>query len=356
MFLLRATILAWPLSLACLAACGGDSDGGSGGPSEPPGGGGVPPTDIAGGATGIPANTASLQVLADNLNFATAVAVRDNSAWVAEGQLDHLLSPAQNGPPGPFRILGVNLNGGLNQQVISFLSPRPNLYPEGITAAADGTLYFGSVGERLIFSVAPGSIEPGGFLVDGSVFVRGVVGLDVDEPRNLVWACDSHRSVGGATALVGLSRADGSVQARHDMPENRFCGAVRVDSTGALLVTESASGRIYRSPPEAALTSGTLEEFGAPYEELRPVGGFSPKGIEILGGGVVILSNNQAGELYRLDQSGVELVQATLDGQPYAFNRPDGLARLAERELLVVENGDGEEAPSRLVKVTFDER
>lgn len=358
MLLSRPQRIVWPLLLAWLAACGNEGGEGSEGPTDEPMGPGPAPenTDIPGGLTGIPSDTAVVEMLAEGLNFATAVAVREGGAWVTEAQLDHLLQPAQSGPPDPFRIVGVSLKGRLTRQVISFLTPRPNLYPEGIAAAADGTLYFGSAGERLIFSVAPGSLEPGGFLIDNTVFGRGVVGLHVDEARGLVWACDSNRALGGPTAVLALSRADASVRARHAMPDDTFCGDVVVDAQGNVLVTESLGGALYRSPAAEAVTTGQDLELVAEFNVLRPSNGYSPKGIEVLGGGVIIVTNSEAGLLYRLDADGVEPVRATLGGQPYPFTRPDGLTRLAERELLVVENGDGGPNPSRLVKVTFDPR
>ncbi|MCA9705599.1 MAG: hypothetical protein KDK70_07120 [Myxococcales bacterium] len=54
-------------------------------------------------------DTASFEVLADGLDFPTTAAVIDGSAWVAEGQLDHLLGFDPAPPEPPFVLTRVAL-------------------------------------------------------------------------------------------------------------------------------------------------------------------------------------------------------------------------------------------------------
>ncbi|OQP84477.1 hypothetical protein [Rhizobium rhizosphaerae] len=51
---------------------------------------------------------ATMEVIASDLNVPTTVAVKDNAAYVVEGQLDHLFDPSA-GPADPYRILVLDL-------------------------------------------------------------------------------------------------------------------------------------------------------------------------------------------------------------------------------------------------------
>ena len=50
---------------------------------------------------------ATLEILKDDLDTPTTVAIQDGTAWVLQAQFSHLFGDEKNIPPGPFEILGV---------------------------------------------------------------------------------------------------------------------------------------------------------------------------------------------------------------------------------------------------------
>ena len=50
---------------------------------------------------------ATLEILKDDLDTPTTVAIQDGTAWVLQAQFSHLFGDEKNIPPGPFEILGI---------------------------------------------------------------------------------------------------------------------------------------------------------------------------------------------------------------------------------------------------------
>ncbi len=51
--------------------------------------------------------TITLEILRDNLDTPTTVAIKGDTAWVLQAQFSHLFGDEKNVPPGPFEIIGV---------------------------------------------------------------------------------------------------------------------------------------------------------------------------------------------------------------------------------------------------------
>jgi len=367
------------------AGSGGSSAGSAG--SAGNGGGG------AGGEASGPSGTLRVLSTGPELRAPTTAAVRGDNLWVVNGQLGGLFGGAP--PVLPFNVVSVPLAGGAVGATTIEL-PGDGFYPEGIASSSDGTLFVGSLPLGTVVRVAADSTTATPFVAAG-VAERGVVGLEVDEARELLWFCDTNpvATVPGG-AIVGVSLEDGSEVVRHAMPNRdsvggdagtsppgdagtddggtpaepapgapTFCNDLIVDSTGNLFATDS-TGRIFRVPAAGATTANSasvwldVPEIGAPTP-----GGFGANGLDIVGGSLVII-NIGSGSLVAVDPSSadpastVRTIRLTLDGAPATLCGPDGLETVpgSATDVVVIENGGCTNPPGgdgdRVVRVTLD--
>jgi sugar lactone lactonase YvrE len=305
----------------------------------------------------IAGDSGTVTVLADNMDVPTTVAVRGGNAWVPQGQFDHLPGMANAAtPPGPFVVSGVSLSGG---SAAGSISLPADFYPEGIAADPDtGELYVGSVTTGAIVKVGAGSTTQEAWLAAG-VLTRGAVGLRVDKERDLLWACDSSLSAMGA-ALVGIDLDDKSVRVRHEMSATGFCNDIVVDEDGTVYVTETFGGSVYKITPDKALTANSATAWLTVPEIAPPMAGaFGANGITILGQRMFIATTTTP-QLVRVDYkasnpaSTAKVVTLTQDGAAYTPSGPDGLTKISEHELLVVENSFAAPNHPRVSKVTLE--
>jgi len=316
----------------------------------------------------IAGDTGSIRVLASDMDTPTTVAVRNGIAWVPEGQFTHFPSLGGDGAPGPFQVRSVSLDGdGIRDTSIDL--PAPDFYPKGIAAnLATGDLYIGSILNGTIVKVPNAST-----LVEDEVFLpavpevleRGALGLRVDNKRGLLWVCDSN--IGATPArpggtLVGISLSDQSPAVRHKLPEGSICNDILVDPGGAIFFTEAAFGRIYRIPPDLALIDDSAQRWLDDAALAPPMPGqLGANGIA-LAGNRLFIANTSAGTLVRVDPSAedpastVSVVTLSENGvsPPVALSGPDGVFKLSDTQLLVVENGLGGSGLRRLIEVRLD--
>jgi sugar lactone lactonase YvrE len=362
-----------------LTACTDDDDIMAAGPgSSGSGGGGMGGSGTDAGVSGSggssdagpsgPSGTLTVLSAAPELRAPTTAAVRGNNLWVVNGQLSGLFGGAA--PTLPFNVVSLPLTGGAIDSTVVVL-PGDDFYPEGIAAAADGTLYVGSLNRGIVVKVPADSTTAMPFVAAG-VAQRGVVGLTVDDNRDLLWFCDSKPGVAGATgAIVGVSLDDGTEVVRHAMPNpvgagatdagappdagadsgvdagdgtappaagevSTFCNDLILDPTGNLFATDS-SGRIFRVPSAEVMTPNRASVWLSG-DALGP-----PNGLDIVGnrlvianGGLVAVDPNSNNPLATL-----KTISLTLDGAPVTLCGPDGLQTVpgSTTDLVVVENG-----------------
>lgn len=317
-----------------------------------------------------PGTTGTVRVLsADAAKLArpTTVAVRGEQAWISIGQLSALFTEGMQ-PTLPFRALALPLAGGeLGAESVEL--PGPDYHPEGIAAASDGALFIGSIMQGVIVKVPAGSTKAQPFLPKG-VARRGVIGLTVDEPRRLLWFCDSNPKLADAEKagdLVGVQLADAKEVVRHALPKAGaaapFCNDVIVSPDGAVWVTDSAGGRLFRVASESATVASSLMPWLEGGELAPPAtGGSGANGLEWVDGRLVV-ANVGRGTLVELDPAstasdrGARVIPLTDETtkQPVTLCSPDGVERVSgsEREVLVVENGGCAAQAPRLIQVTL---
>jgi hypothetical protein len=313
----------------------------------------------------------SLRVLsanADVLQRPTTAAFRGQTLFVSIGQLSALFTDGGQ-PKLPFAAISIDYPGGaLGSDTVAL--PGNDYYPEGIGAAPDGTLYVGSIMQGVIVKAAAGSTRAAPFVEKG-VAKRGVLGVTVDTPRQLLWFCDSNPKLEDAKKagdLVGVKLADGKEVARHALPpldgKPPFCNDVIVSPDGTLWITESAGGRLFRVPAVAALQANAAEswlvggEIGPP-----PTGGSGANGLEWMDGKLIV-ANVGRGTLVELDplstdaSRGARVIQL-VDAQTQAavsLCSPDGLERPpgTSNKLIVVENGGCAAKAPRISEITLE--
>jgi len=317
------------------------------------------------------AATGTVRVLSADaavLQRPTTVAVRGQTLWLSIGQLSALFS--DGGKPNlPFAAVSLPLSGGaFGAEAIEL--PGPDFYPEGITAASDGTIYVGSIMQGVIVKAAPGSTKAVPFVQKGTAH-RGVIGMTVDAPRQLLWFCDSNPKLEDAKKageLVGVQLSDAREVARHALPrageKAPFCNDVIVSPDGTLWITDSAGGRVLRVPAAGALEAGPAQVWMDGGDVAPPAsGGSGANGLEWLDGSLVV-ANVGRGTLVKLDPKSedpktsaqVFVLSDEKDKHPVTLCSPDGLERVpgSKNQLVVVENGGCAEKTPRIVEVTLD--
>lgn len=307
------------------------------------------------------ADSASLTALTNNtLQIPTTVAVRDGVAWVVESQFDRYAPFGGTGTPGPFRITGIPLEGGEVQEI----ALPADTFPEGIAVSRGGNMFVGSVARGDIYTVPAGETEAKLFLPAG-VLQNSAIGLTVSTDSRTLWVCDTNATppMGELPTgtVVGIGLADGEVKARHELEASAsgaFCNDLVMSPDGALWVTESFGGRLFRIDADDLLDDNSADIW-LEDPELAGVAGspFGVNGIALLGGRIFVV-NSTFGTLISIDASldapdanDITVIALTERDEGVPLANPDGVTALNERELLIVENGLGLEGEGkRLVR------
>ena len=301
------------------------------------------------------ADSGSLAALTNsNLDIPTAGAVRDNVAWIAESQFDHYAPFGGTGEPGGFRIVGVPLaSGGAVQQI-----PLPERYfPEGIAVSPGNRLYIGSVADGSIYTVGPNATTAQVFVAPNTLAKPSVLGMAVSGDGQTLWVCNTVTAPPAGTlpsaAIVGIGAADGKVKATHELPPSAagaFCNDIAIAPNGNLWATESFGGRLFRilaadlngdTPATAWLQASELSGPNGP-----EINRFGANGLALMSGKLFVV-NSSRGTLLSIDPTleapiSADLHVVALEEAGVAdtvLANPDGIRRLSDTDLLIVENG-----------------
>jgi hypothetical protein len=250
----------------------------------------------------------------------------------------------------------VSLSNGDYDQI-----PLPdNFFPEGITVTPGGRMYVGSVATGAIYTIADGTAVAAPF---STALPPSTVGMTVGSDNRTLWVCSSDRTALTAR-VVGLDIATGETVATHELEPGAagsFCNDMVQSPDGALWVTESFNGRIFRIPGDD-LTRNDSAEVWLEAEQLTApaAGGFGVNGITLLGGQLFTVVTDR-GTLLSIDPSleaptDDDLRQLTLtldDGDDdFELVRPDGITAVpgSSTDILIVENGLGQEGGKKLLR------
>jgi hypothetical protein len=296
------------------------------------------------------------------IDIPATVAVREGIAWVTETQFDHYTPFGGDGMPAAFRIVGLPLAGGEAQTI-----PLPDQYfPEGITVTAADRMFVGSVATGAIYTVAPNQEVAEPFVLAKTLPQSGVLGMTPSSDGGLLWVCNTDTANAHAD-IVGIGVGDGLTKATHHMPDSAvgsFCNDLAIGADGSLWATESFGGRLFRIPSGQLVSNSDAIEWLQADELAGPdgptVGVFGVNGLALVSG-KLLLVNSSLGTLLSIDPtlaspsaSDLHTIALTEAGGNVVLANPDGMTRLNDTQVLIVENGLGLDNGKRVVRVNLD--
>lgn len=319
--------------------------------------------DDDGGGTVALADSGVVARLTDGeIGIPTTVAVADGVAWIVESQFDRyepFVGPGA-GEPAPFRLIGLQLNGNTYSEI----SLPPLFYPEGIAATRGGRLFVGSVRTGAIYTIPAGSDRYEPFSSD---LRPSIIGMTVSRDNQTLWLCNTDTA--NATGLViGLGISDRARVGTHELPPSAngaFCNDLVMSPDGALWITESFGGRIFRIAPENLSVNNSAEVWLEDPLLAPPMAGqFGVNGITILGN-TLYVAVTDPGTLFGIDMTidrprGSDLREVDLfdrNGDAITLARPDGITAVPDSstDILIVENGLGvAEGGKQLLRARLD--
>lgn len=260
------------------------------------------------------------------------------------------------GPTGAMGVMGADGEAGPAgspadagvRQFDELGLPGPAYYPESLHAAADGTLYVGSLTTGAVVKFVPGQAEATTFLAGGGA-VKGVAGVLVDEVTQSLLICAVDATFMSATSVQRYDLVTGALEATFTFPAADFAfpNDLAFDSAHRLYVTDSFGGKIYTVPD---VTSNAVLAVWAQDASLAPAQAmtFGADGITWDGTGNFYVNNNNTGAIVRVvrNADGTAGAITPLTVTP-TLAHPDGQRQLDATTLAIVDN-DG-----RLVKVSI---
>src|SRR5438128_2465075 len=76
---------------------------------------------------------------------------------------------------------------------------------ESITSTLDGTLFFGSAANGIVYRAAPGGARAEPWIQPGNTGLMNVLGVFADERANTLWVCSSATGGRGGAPVVGVT-------------------------------------------------------------------------------------------------------------------------------------------------------
>ena len=226
------------------------------------------------------------------------------------------------------------------------------VFPESITSAADGSVFFGSIGNKAIYRAAPGSDKAELFVQPGTEGLQSTFGVFADNRTGTLWVCSN--SLGGPpggappppATLYAFDLKTGAHKAHYAFPTaGGFCNDIDTLPDGTVFATDTNNMEVVRLQKGASALDVWVGGDGS----IGAKGG-AVDGISILGDYVVV-NLLSASKLYSVhinkDGSPAKPVEVKTD-KPIA--RPDGMRAFGKKAVLIIEGGDG----GKLERVNFD--
>lgn len=223
------------------------------------------------------------------------------------------------------------------EDVTALSLPGDEYYPESLTAAADGTLYVGSLGTGQVVSFIPGSSTATTFLPGGDP--KGVSGVFADSDTATLYVCAVDLTTTPPTTEVRTyDLGNAALMDAYPFPGPAFCDDFALDGDGNLYVSD-AFGSIYKlTEGGTALTLWKRDPLLAPSSET----GFGADGI-VVGEGMLYVNTFSDSGLFQIpiNSDGSAGAVTALTVTP-ALQGPDGMRLIDSDTLLVTEAFSGE--------------
>jgi hypothetical protein len=222
------------------------------------------------------------------------------------------------------------------------------VFPESMTSGADGSVYFGSIGNKMIYRAAPGSDKAEAFVQPGTDSLQSTFGLFADNKTGTLWACSNLLGPPGGppATLYAFDLRTGAPKGHYPFAtKGGLCNDIATTADGMTFATDTNNMQV-----EVLKKGGTALEVWAGADGGLGKRGGAVDGISVLGHRVIV-NELAASKLFSVeigkDGSAGTPVEITLD-RP--ISRPDGMRTFGKSAVLIVEGGDG----GKLEKVTFD--
>ncbi len=225
------------------------------------------------------------------------------------------------------------------------------VYPESMASAADGSLFFGSIGNKMVYRAAPGSDKAEPFVQPGTDGLQSTFGVFADSKSNTLYTCSN--AFGGAPGAAAAPATLYAFDLKTGAPKGHYpfvtkgalCNDIATTPDGLTFATDTNNMQVEVLKKGAS----ALEVWAGADGGLGKKGG-AVDGISILGHRAIV-NELSASKLFSVDinkdgTAGMP-VEVKLD-RP--ISRPDGMRSFGKSAVLIIEGGDG----GKLEKVTFD--
>jgi sugar lactone lactonase YvrE len=226
------------------------------------------------------------------------------------------------------------------------------VFPESMASAADGSLFFGSIGNKMIYRAAPGSDKAVAFVQPGTDGLQSTFGVFADSKSGTLYACSN--AFGGApggpppppASVYAFDLKTGASKGHYAFAtKGGFCNDMATLPDGTLYATDTNNMEV-----EVLKKGATaLAVWAGADGSLGKKGGVID-GISVLGHRIIV-NELAVSKLFSIDigKDGAPgtPVEIKLD-RP--ISRPDGMRTFGKSAVLIIEGGDG----GKLEKVTFD--
>ena len=226
------------------------------------------------------------------------------------------------------------------------------VFPESITSSADGSVFFGSIGNKAIYRAAPGADKAELFVQPGTEGLQSTFGVFADNRTGTLWACSN--IMGGAPSgppnppgsLYAFDLKSGAIKGHYPFPTpGAMCNDIASLPDGTVFATDTGNTQVVRLKKGAK----DLEVWAG------ADGALGPKGVVIDGVSVLgerlIVNELAASKLFSIalnkDGSAGTPVEVKTS-RP--ISRPDGMRAFGKDGVLIIEGGDG----GKLERITFD--